>query len=121
MNMLSIFIFLGFLWFLQTSGSRIFQKDIRTFITCIHCKYFIPDTKKDYRFSEENKCAMFGKINLITSEFTPNNVIENRLNETKCGIKAKYFEKNIHASHRLFYSKIKYKVKSFLLKFRTTQ
>jgi hypothetical protein len=116
--MLKIYTLFSFLSVLQSSRIVL---DTRTFIKCSHCKYFVPDTEEDYRLSTNNKCAMFGKKNIITGYFMPNNVAENRLNETKCGFNAIHFEKNVYAPYTLFYHKLKYKVKSFLQKFRTTQ
>ena len=91
------------------------------FVKCSDCKYFVPDTCQDYRISTENKCTIFGKRNLITGEFTANNVIENRLNGTKCGINAVHFEKNPYAPVSLFYAKTKTKIKRFLQKFRMSK
>jgi hypothetical protein len=91
------------------------------FIKCSHCKYFIPDTNENYITSKENKCAMFGKRDLITGDFTPNNVVENRVNNSKCGINAIYYKKNIHARLSLFLAKMKYKIKSFMKKFRISK
>jgi len=97
------------------------NKNLPNFIKCSHCKYFVPDTKKDYRFSEENKCAMFGKKNLITGEFIANNVVENRLNNTRCGINAIHYKRNSYAYISLFVAKMKYKIKSFMKKFRISK
>jgi hypothetical protein len=100
---------------------RILQDSESYFVKCSHCKYFVPDHRTDYRFSTENKCTVFGKRNIITGEFTANNVIENRLNTTKCGINAVYYEKNVYAPFSLFYAKWKIKLRSFLQKFRITK
>jgi len=91
------------------------------FIQCSHCKYFVPDTNQDYRISKENKCTIFGKRDLITGEFTANNVLENRLNQSKCGINAFYYRKNLYAGISLFVAKMEYKIKSFVQKFRISQ
>jgi hypothetical protein len=91
------------------------------FVKCSDCKYFVPDTCQDYRVSTENKCTLFGKRNLITGEFTANNVIENRLNATHCGINAVYFEKNPYAPVSLLVAKTKSKIKKCLQKFRMSK
>jgi hypothetical protein len=86
----------------------------RLFTQCSHCRFFIPDTREDYITSKHNKCGYFGKRNLITGEFIPNDVIENRMNDTRCGIRGIYFEKNQYAPFSLFYAKAKIKIASFL-------
>jgi hypothetical protein len=52
---------------------------------CANCKYFIPN---------KNECSKFGDIDIITNEYTYEEAIIVRNDETKCREDALFFEKN---------------------------
>ena len=52
---------------------------------CANCKFFIPN---------KNECSKFGDIDIITNEYTYEEAIIVRNDETKCGEDALFFEKN---------------------------
>jgi hypothetical protein len=52
---------------------------------CKDCKFFIPN---------KNECVKFGEVNVINGKVTYESAINARMDETKCGKDAKYFEQN---------------------------
>ena len=82
--------------------------------SCRNCKHLIPNDIGQIS-SSSTRCNMFGKKDIVTDEITFDYTDNCRSNESKCGIEAKYFEKE----ENLILKRIIYHIKTFSFLYST--
>ena len=59
--------------------------------SCRNCVHYQPSSYNEFE-SSYNKCNLFGKKDIVTNKVTYDYVDSCRMDDSKCGMHAKYFE-----------------------------
>jgi hypothetical protein len=69
--------------------------------TCRNCIHFQPSSSSDDFDSSSAKCKYFGKKDIVTDKITYDFADSCRMDETKCGMHAKYFEEEPNVDFKI--------------------
>ena len=99
---MKILHFLTFFLYFSEISSKNFIKNLKT-PECKNCIHYLPHDFTGSELSPYNKCSKFGEKNILNGKIEYDIAKDCRKDEEKCGIEAKYFEKDDFSQIKQYY------------------